>query len=367
MRNLRITPIIAIAISLAILHCSTHVFAYYTYAYAYAYAYGYIPPNIDKFGQDFYTIYAEPNLTASLMESSEYYRGDKAVILIQIMNTGKVEGFKCEKEPSDANEIALAKLEMELENQATTAIGIIAVLTAEERTPIDIKTGTQVVGSLRSGEISAPVQFNIEVNENAKAGVYKLKLKLEYDYQKDVQVEGNVSLNKVNFNYWYEKKNQTIYLPIAIKPEAAFRVKEVTGNLRAGEEGFLGVFFENTGEELARDAIAQIKVVDPFSSSDYTSYLGDLKPGEAKKAEFKVKVDRGAIPKIYYIRAEVKYEDSRGKLLTSNSIKVPVNVSPAETLEEQLQRNLHLHIIILSIAVLIALLAYIAYQRKRRD
>ncbi len=327
-------------------------------------AYSYIPPNLNKFGQDFYTVYAEPSLTASLMESNEYYPGDTAAILIQIMNTGKVEGFKCEREPSDANEIALAKLEMELENQATAALGVLATLSAEEGTPVDVKTGTQVVGSLRSGEISAPVQFYIEIHENAKAGVYRLKLRLEYDYQKDVQVEGNVSQNKVNCNYWYESKNQTLYLEIAIKPEAHFRVKEVTSNLIAGEEGILQVIFENTGEELARDAIAQIKVVDPFSSSDYTSYLGDLKPGETKKAEFKVKVDRGAIPKNYYIIAEIKYENSKGKLLTSESIKVPVTVLQAETLEQQVQRNLHL--IIFIIAVSTALVAYIAYRRKER-
>lgn len=323
----------------------------------------YIPPNLEKFGQDFYTVYAEPNLTASLMESSEFYRGEKAAILIQIMNTGKIEGFKCEREPSDANEIALAKLEMELENQATTAIGIFASLSAEKEVPIDVKTGTQVAGSLRSGEISAPVQFNIEIHENAKAGFYKLKLKLEYDYQKDVQVEGNASQNKINCNYWYEKKNQTIYLEVAIKPEADFKVKEVKGNLIAGEEGVLEVIFENTGEELARDAIAQIKVVDPFSSSDYTSYLGDLEPGEVKKADFKVKVDRGAIPKTYYIRAEIKYEDSKGRLITSDSLKIPVNVTQGETLEVYIQRNLPL--IILPIAVLIAAVVYIAYRKKR--
>ncbi|MEM2934457.1 MAG: hypothetical protein QXL78_05975 [Methanocellales archaeon] len=324
----------------------------------------YIPPNLEKFGQDFYTVYAEPNLTASLMESREYYRGDKSAVLIQIMNTGKIEGFKCEKEPSDANEIALAKLEMELENQATTAIGIFATLSAEEGVPINIKTGTQVAGSLRSGEISAPIQFNIEINENAKAGFYKLKLKLEYDYQKDVQVEGNFSQNKINCNYWYEKKNQTLYLEIAIEPEADFKVKEVKGNLIAGEEGVLQVIFENTGEELARDAIAQIKVVDPFSSSDYTSYLGDLKPGEAKNADFKVKVDRGAIPKTYYIRAEIKYENSKGRLITSNSLKIPVNVTQGETLEVYIQRNLPL--IILPIGVLIAAVIYIAYRRGRK-
>lgn len=330
-----------------------------------AYADPYIPPNLEKFGQDFYTVYAEPNLTASLMGSNEFYRSDKAVILIQIMNNGKIEGFKSEKDPTNANEIALSQLEMQLENQATTAIGVFATLTAEEGVPVDIKTGPQPAGSLRSGQLSTPVQFNIEVHDNAKGGKYRLKIRLEYDYQKDAQVEGNVSQNTVNYNFWYESKNQSQYIELVIKPEADFKVKEVRGNLTAGEEGTLQVIFENAGEELARDAVAQIKVVDPFSSSDYTSYLGDLQPGKAGKAEFKVKVDKTAIPKTYSIKAEIKYEDSRGKLITSDTIKIPVNISPAETLEQQIQRNQSL--IIISIAIIVAIIAYFTYRRIRKQ
>ncbi len=327
-----------------------------------AYA-AYIPPNMEKFGHDFYTVYAEPNLTASLMGSNEYYRGDKAPLLIQLMNDGKIEGFKSEKDPASANEVALSQLEVQLENQATTAIGVFATLLAEEGVPVDVKTGPQPAGSLRSGQLSTPVEFSIEIHDNAKAGKYNLKLKLEYDYQKDAQVEGNVSQSTVDYNFWYESKNQSQYIEILVRPEADFKVKEVRGNLVAGEEGAIQVIYENTGEEPAKDAVAQIKVVDPFSSSDYTSYLGDLQPGESKKAEFKVKVDKSAISKTYSIKSEIKFEDSKGKLITSDTVKIPVTISPAETLEQKIQRNMLL--IIMSAGIVVAIVAYVLYRRTR--
>ncbi|MEM2989773.1 MAG: hypothetical protein QXQ02_01155, partial [Halobacteria archaeon] len=71
-----------------------------------------------------------------------------------------------------------------------------------------------------------------------------------------------------------------------------------------------------------------------------------------------------AIPKTYYIRAEIKYENSKGRLITSNSLKIPVNVTQGETLEVYIQRNLPL--IILPIGVLIAAVIYIAYRRGRK-
>lgn len=65
---------------------------------------------------------------------NEFERNETATLLVDLMNRGKVLGFKSER-----NEIKLAELEKNYELQVTNAIGITATLSADPNTPIEVK------------------------------------------------------------------------------------------------------------------------------------------------------------------------------------------------------------------------------------
>lgn len=282
------------------------------------------------FSQNFYDVYGKPNLTAAIVGDNEFSRGDEVTLAIDLINRGVVLGFESDRMPDDDNEIDLAKMELGYELQQVNAIAITAVLAAPEGSPIDVKSGPQQVGSIRGGEgARETVKFNIEIDENAPAGIYPLMLAINYNYQKNVQVSGNVSENRVDVNIWYDSLNQTQMLYPSVTKLADFEITDVSSDLRAGEDDrMLSITYRNAGEEIATDAVARISVTDPFSSTDDQAYLGTLSPGESKAAVFVLDMDSGAAIKPYGIDTEIRFTDSAGESRISESMMAPVTVAP---------------------------------------
>jgi LPXTG-motif cell wall-anchored protein len=284
-----------------------------------------IPPNQWKFNEDYFTVYGQPEMIVSIIGSPEYDRDESTTILIQIMNQGKILGFESEDEPADANEIALSKIEQQYEYGVTTAVGVIATLFADEA-PVDIKSQSQSAGTIVSGQISEPLQFEIKVWENAEAGTYPLRLKLTYQYQKDVQVEGDSTTNEIDYNFLYKEINESYVLDFSIKEQADFEVTQVSSKLLPGSKGILSITFRNTGEETASKSTARLRLSDPLSSTDFTAFLGDMEPGDEVLAMFNIEVDEDATVKTYSVKTEIEYDDAEGKIVISDTIYVPVPV-----------------------------------------
>lgn len=319
-----------------------------------------IPPNKWTFNEDYFTIYGSPEMVVSLTGSAEYKRDDSSTVLLQVMNQGKVLGFESEHDPKNANEIELSKLEREMEYGITTALGVTAALSAENA-PLNIKTPAQSAGSLTSGQVSDPLQFEIEVWKNAGAGSYPLEVELSYQFQKDVYLEGNVSENRIDLSFLYEDVNETHEIFILIKEEANFEVTDVESSLYPGSTGPISMTFKNTGEENASKAMARLRLSDPLSSTDYTAFLEDLEPGEEVRAVFNIEVDSDAAAKAYPIKAEVEYEDSEGETRVSDIIYVPAEVNKEKAREDILKNPL----LISGVLLLLAGLAYY-YLKKRK-
>ena len=88
------------------------------------------------------------------------------------------------------------------------------------------------------------------------------------------------------------------------------------------------VVYKNTGDTTAYHAQARISVVDPFTSSDDTSYLGDIKPGENVTARYQIQAGDEADIKTYLLDAEIRYRDALDSSQVSDTFKVPVIVEP---------------------------------------
>jgi hypothetical protein len=267
-----------------------------------------VPANKWTFTEDYFTIYASPEMVVSLKDKAEYNRDDSSTVQIQIMNRGKVLGFKSEHEPGDANEVELSKIEHEMELGATTAQGVVAELQTKGA-PLDIKTPVQSAGNLVSGQVSEPLQFEIDIWKNATAGTYPLEVKLNYQYQKDVYVEGDVNQNRIDSKVRYQEVNETREVFVVVKEEADFEIINVESELSPGETKPVSMTFRNTGEKTASRAMARLRLSDPLSGKDYTTFLEDVEPKEEVRTVFNIEVDADATPKAYPIKAEVESED----------------------------------------------------------
>ena len=298
-------------------------------------------PEYFDVGENYYTVYGGPNISASLLGDGEFYRGDTVTLNINLMNRGLITGFKSEEniDPAVKLEQKLQQTEMNYEAQKTTAIGIVAVLVSLDPS-VKVKTGPQVAGSLISGQQTEdPVQFTIEIAKNAQAGVHPLMLSLLYGYQENVQINGenetDLGVTDLEVGFWYEINSQNLTIPVIVKDEADFEVVEISSKLVADEESLLYVTYRNVGELPIKDATVRISVSDPFSTTDDQAFIGSLASGESAVARFKLKVDETATTKMYGINSEIKYEDVDGHDRISDNIKIQVETLPAVSTAEK--------------------------------
>lgn len=283
------------------------------------------------FGKNYYNVYGSPDISATIVGSNEFDRGQKATLNIDLMNRGKLLGFKDVRTPKGANEIFAAQTEMKLESAIVDATGIVASLSADPGSPVEVKSISQQIGSIRSGQNSiAPAKFDIEINKKAKAGEYNLYLNLSYDYQKNVQVtNANASAQTYDVNHWYGMMTQNQTLKIKVKSQADFEIVNTTGSLYPGGNGIIEITIKNTGEKEARNVKAIVNPSDPLSTTDGMAFLSTITPDSTAVAKIKVKADSETIPKVYGIDTVLKYETPEGDIKYSDILQAPVEIKEA--------------------------------------
>ncbi len=325
----------------------------------------YIP--LELGGDNYYTMYGSPDISSSISGTDEFERGDTVTLYVDLTNYGRILGFKQDQMPQNSKEYALASAELEEENKKPTALGITATLVSQSP-GIEVKSGDQVVESLKSGDrTQSPLKFTIKIGEHAAAGEYPLHLNMTYDYQDNVRVyasklvtEGGTStISNYRVSYVYQKANQTVPLTIKVKKQADFVIQNTTALLKAGgKKQEIRATYRNIGEDPVRDAVARLSIFKPFSSTDDQAFIGSLEPGNETVVLFRMDVDSDATPKEYGISSEIKYTDVNGDTVISESMKIPVRVEAAA-------RSL-LPPIALVVIILIALGAYIYKKRQNK-
>jgi hypothetical protein len=93
-----------------------------------------------------------------------------------------------------------------------------------------------------------------------------------------------------------------------------------------GSKSVIQVSYMNNGTATAYKSQARLSAVKPFTSSDDTAYLGDLKPGETGIARYQFSVDDAAAVKEYSLNSEVRYRDVLDNSQVSDTFSVPVKV-----------------------------------------
>ncbi len=177
--------------------------------------------------------------------------------------------------------------------------------------PISVLSSEYYLGDIKQGEEKTAV-FKVKASSEAKAVPYPAQLTLRYRTM-DEYFETN-----------------PVKIGIKVSPKLEFEV-EGRPVINAGAEKIVEFTIKNAGSYEVRDAIARLTVVDPFSSTDDTAFMGDLKPGESKTIKFRLKADSEATPKLYALNLEVKYKDPEGEWVISEPVKATINVTPKTT------------------------------------
>ena len=198
--------------------------------------------------------------------------------------------------------------------------------------PLTVETGPQNVGTVADGVSSGPHQFNVVVDEDARAGTYELNVTTTYDHYRTVNYTQDT-----DGDYTYTPKNQTSRtetdtITVVVEPQADFEVTETAANVPLGGEGTLSVRLNNTGTETVTDATVTLSSQDSdvyFGSGTATTeaYAGSWNGSETKRLTFRAGTTDSAVKREYPIDVSVDYTDSDG---ASASDSTQIGVTPGQ-------------------------------------
>jgi hypothetical protein len=115
---------------------------------------------------------------------------------------------------------------------------------------------------------------------------------------------------------------------IPIGGKLTFSVTSAPARISPGSDSAITVEYRNNGDTTAYHSQARISAVDPFTSSDDTAYIGDIKPGENVTARYQIHAGDDAEIKTYLLDAEIRYRDTQDNSQVSDTFKVLVSVEP---------------------------------------
>jgi len=173
-----------------------------------------------------------------------------------------------------------------------------------------------------------PVDSSVFIGDFPRGGIVSARYKVaisgdagEQSYPVDVAVTYENSYGDV-----VTSASETAGIPVSGK--ITFNVTSDPAQVTPGSNGVVTVVYRNNGDATAYAAQVRITSVDPFTSSDDTSYLGDLKPGDSATARFQLSADGTAAAKEYLLDTQVRYRDALDDSQLSDTFKVPVTVVP---------------------------------------
>lgn len=217
-------------------------------------------------------------------------------------------------------------------------------LTRNGNSPVQPVSSSVYIGDFPKGSI-VPIQYRIAVSQDASALTYPVNVSVVY-----TNSEGDtVSTDPV-----------TVGVPVGGK--IGFSIASPETRVNPGSKQVILVDYRNTGSATVYGASARIIPVDPFTTTDDISYLGDMGPGDTRTARFDITVDPGATVKGYAFDSEIRYRDALDNDLISDRIKVPVEVVPVSGIMGILSNS---YVIAIIIVVIVAVVALVVTRRRK--
>ena len=222
-----------------------------------------------------------------------------------------------------------------------------------------------VVKILRNGNSPiTPTDSSVYIGDFPPGGIAdcRYKVMVTPDAQRQTYPVDVVVMYQNNEGDFVTSRSDTIGVPVGSKID--FTITSPPGQMNPGNKQVIDVVYKNTGDTTIYSAQARISAVDPFTSNDDTSYLGDIKPGESATAAYEISVDRAATLKEYGLDSEIRYRDSLDNTYISDTMKVRVNVTPAAGLTSIFSNPVYLSVVVAAIIGIIYLVLH--FRKKSR-
>jgi hypothetical protein len=251
-----------------------------------------------------------PELSAYISGSNEVSPGETVQLKVIIENKG-------------VNEFKFIQSGVVERDDLPNTAKFLTVSIAPGDAPVIIKSDPQMLGDLKGSSIANCV-ITTKVQSDAASGLYNLPLTMKYSYLYEAEQFGTDTIQ-----YLYKEKNETINLPIKIKPELKISVLSIKSeHLNAGTEGYVTLEVKNIGHENGKNAIIKIirNDMSPVLPSSGSMYIGDFSINQVVSSRFKVSVTSDAEEQTYPIDVLVNYENNEGDQVSSDveTIGLPV-------------------------------------------
>ncbi|MFB6179617.1 MAG: COG1361 S-layer family protein [Halorientalis sp.] len=233
--------------------------------------------------------------------------GQDTTFTVKLTNKGNLESGSA-KNPS-------------LNSEVTTARGVEVELNPGDA-PVTVRSGTQTLGQLPQGK-SAPFNYDISVDEDAKPGTYEMEAVVKYKYTSTYSESEGTANEKTDKIHYHVK--------IHVQDRARFEIVDTSTDVRVGSSGTVGVKMKNVGTEVAKDTT--VELASPNSDLTFghgattaTRYAGKWKPGETRTVEYQVAASNSAKEQSYAFTATANFDDTDG--VSRKSEPLTLGVTP---------------------------------------
>jgi len=235
---------------------------------------------------------------------------------------------------------------LSLKNIGTdTGKNAVANLSRSGNSPIIPVSSSVYVGTFAPGD-TVSAKYKVTVSKDAEPQDYPISVAMIYDNN-----DGETLVTP----------SQKVGIPVG--DDIDFTITSTPPVLNPGKKSYIEVTYRNDGSVPIYGAEVRVSAVDPFTSADDLSYLGDMQPGESKVARFGLTVDASADTKLYGLDSEVKFRDALDDSHVSDTVKVPLTVEKTQGLAALLSNP----IVIGVIMVLILGGAYYFHEYRRKQ
>ncbi|HTY15525.1 MAG TPA: S-layer protein [Methanoregulaceae archaeon] len=193
------------------------------------------------------------------------------------------------------------------------------------------------IGNLNGTEATVQLLQNgnspvMPVASSVYIGDFPTNAVIQLNYTVSVSKNAIATSYPVNLTVTYQNADGTrltsdpLVIGVPVFGKIDFTVVSPTPQVNPGSKKTIMVSYRNAGTATVYGAEAHLFTVDPFTTTDDVSYLGDMAPGDTRDAFFDLTVNSDATVKDYALDSEIRYRDVLNNNQVSDRVKVPIQV-----------------------------------------
>ena len=215
----------------------------------------------------------------------------------------------------------------------------------DDDSPVSPVDSSVYIGDFPAGS-NVSCQYKVTVAKDAENKIYPVDVVVVYQNN-----EGD----------FVTSQTETVGVDVGNKVD--FAILSPPAEMNPGSKRTIQVEYENTGNSTIRSAEARLSIVDPFTSTSDTAYLGDLAPGQSAVASFQISVASDATLKEYGLDSEIRYRDALDDTYISDPMKVSIDVENLTGFAAIVSNPVYLSVLIA--AIIGGIYAVYSFRKKR--